>query len=161
MIDVEKNYKIHDAEHLAIVESFCHWRHYLAQLCNTLEVLTNHCNLRVFMSMDKLTRRQVRLALNLSAFDFWLVYCKSILNPTDGPSRRLDQQRDDELEDSMTDNTLAFQRMLFPIVTSLSPKPMSSRKRKLDNFQFLILLIHDLSIKGDKQARLSQTKASM
>ena len=29
MIDAERNYEIHDAELFAIVESFCHWRHYL------------------------------------------------------------------------------------------------------------------------------------
>ncbi len=27
MIDAERNYKIHDAELLAIVERFRHWRH--------------------------------------------------------------------------------------------------------------------------------------
>ncbi len=42
MIDVEKNYKIHDAELLAIVESFCHWRHYVEQLYHTVEVLTDY-----------------------------------------------------------------------------------------------------------------------
>ncbi len=31
MIDAERNYEIHDAELLAIVESFRHWRHYLEQ----------------------------------------------------------------------------------------------------------------------------------
>ncbi len=29
MIDAKRNYEIHDAELLAIVESFRHWRHYL------------------------------------------------------------------------------------------------------------------------------------
>ncbi len=29
MIDAESNYEIHDAELLAIFESFCHWRYYL------------------------------------------------------------------------------------------------------------------------------------
>ncbi len=35
MIDAERNYEIHDAELLAIVESFRHWRHYLEQPYHT------------------------------------------------------------------------------------------------------------------------------
>ena len=87
-IDVKKNYKIYDAELLAIVDSFCHWRHYLKKLYHTLEVLTNNNNLRAFMNTHKLKRRQVQLAPNLSAFDFGLVYYKGTFNPADGPSRR-------------------------------------------------------------------------
>ncbi len=87
MIDAERNYKIHDSELLAIVESFRHWRQYLVQPYHTLEVLTDYSSLRAFMSMYKLTREQVRRALNLSAFDFRLVYRKGTLNPTDGLSR--------------------------------------------------------------------------
>ena len=60
MIDNERNYKIHNAELLAIDESFRHWHHYLEQPYHTLEVLTDHSNLRTFMSKHKLTRRQVR-----------------------------------------------------------------------------------------------------
>ncbi len=50
MIDAERNYKIHNAELLAIVESFRHWRHYLKPPYHTVEVLTDHSNLRAFMS---------------------------------------------------------------------------------------------------------------
>ncbi len=60
MIDAESNYEIHDAELLAIVESFRHWRQHLEQLYHTVEVLTDHSNLRAFISTHKLTRRQVR-----------------------------------------------------------------------------------------------------
>ncbi len=59
MIDAERNYKIHDAELFAIVESFRHWRDYLEQLYHTVEVLTDHSRLRTFMSTHKLTRREV------------------------------------------------------------------------------------------------------
>ncbi len=120
MIDVERNYDIYDVELLAIVESFYHWRHYLEQPYHTLEVFTDHSNLRALMSTHKLTRRQGRWALDLSAFDFWLVYCKGTFNPLDSFSRRPDYQRDAELEDSMTDNTSAFQRMLFSTFTTVT-----------------------------------------
>ncbi len=60
MIDAERNYEIHDVELLAIIESFRNWRHYLEQPYHTVEVLTDHGNLRAFMSTYKLTRRQVQ-----------------------------------------------------------------------------------------------------
>ncbi len=89
--------------------------------CTTL---WKYFNLRAFISTDKLTRRQVRWALDLSPFDFWLVYRKGTLNPSDGPSRRPDYQRDAESEDSMTDNTSSLQRMLFPTVAAVTSQPM-------------------------------------
>ncbi len=87
MIDAERNYKIYDAELVAIVESFRHWRDYLEPLYHTVEILTDHSNLRAFMSTNTLTRSHVQWPLDLSTFDFRLVYRKGILNPTDGLSR--------------------------------------------------------------------------
>ncbi len=60
MINDKRNYEIYDAELLAIVESFCHCRHYLEQPYHTLEVLTDPSNLGAFVSTHKLTRRQLR-----------------------------------------------------------------------------------------------------
>ncbi len=85
MIDVERNYEIHYAELLAIIESFCHCCHYLKQPYHTVEVLTDHSNPHAFMSTYKLMQRQVWWALDLSAFDFRLVYRKGTLNHADGP----------------------------------------------------------------------------
>ena len=73
----------------------------------------------------------MRWALELSAFDFRLVYCKGSLNPADGPFRQPDHQRVAEEEDSMIDNTSALQRMLFPsvaAVTSLDPREEGARQ---------------------------------
>ncbi len=83
MINVGGNYEIHDSELLAIVESFRYWRHYLEQLYHTKEIFTYRSNLCTFISIYKLTQKQVQLALNLSAFHFWLVHRKGTLNPTD------------------------------------------------------------------------------
>ena len=60
MVDAKKNYKMHDAELLAIVKSFLHWRLYLEQAYHTLEVPTDHSNMRAFMSTHKPTRRPVQ-----------------------------------------------------------------------------------------------------
>ncbi len=152
MIDVKKNYKIYDAELFTIVDSFCHWRHYLKKLYHTLEVITNNNNIRAFMSMHKLTRRQVQLALNLSAFDFWLVYYKGTFHFADGPSRRPHHQRDTELEDSMTDNTSVPQRMLFSTVASVTPQSISPMEEKAR--QILVVDTSDLrSLNQGRQAR--------
>ncbi len=130
MIDAKINYEIYDAKLLAIVESFCHWRHYLEQPFHTLEILTDHSNLRAFMSMHKLTRRQVQWAFDLSAFYFRLVHHKGTFNPAESRSRRLDYQRDAELEDSMTDNTSALERMLFSTVAAITFQPMSHTEER-------------------------------
>ncbi len=112
------------------------------------------------MSTSKLTRRQVRLVLNLSVFDFQLVYCKETLNPTDGPSRRPDYQRDSELEDSMTDNTSALQRMLFPTVALVTSQPMSLTEGKAR--QILVVGTSDSrSLNQRRQARGAVSNESM
>ncbi len=157
MIDAERNYEIHDAELFAIVESFRHWRHYLEQLYHTVEVLTDYSNLRLFMSTYKLTRRQLRWALDLSAFDFRLVYRKGTLNPPDGLSRQPDYQTDAELEDSMTDNTSALQRMLFPTVAAVTSQPMSPTEEKAR--QILVVGTSDSrSLNQRRQARRPVSK---
>ncbi len=76
------------------------------------------------MSTYKLTQRHVQWALDLSAFDFRLVYRKRTFNPADGPSCRPDYQRNAGLEDSMINNTSAFQRMLFSTVAAVTSQPM-------------------------------------
>jgi hypothetical protein len=53
-------------------------------------VEADHANLRYFMTTKELSRRQVRWAERLSAFDFQIEYRKGTNNPADGPSRRPD-----------------------------------------------------------------------
>ncbi len=160
MIDAERNYEIHDAELFAIVETFRHWRHLLEQPYHIVEVLTDHSNLRAFMSTYKPTRRQARSALDLSAFDFWLVYRKRTINPADGLSRRPDYQRYAGLEDLTTDNTSAFQRMLFPTVAAVTSQPMSPTEEKAR--QILVVGISDSrSSKQKRQASGAVSKESL
>jgi hypothetical protein len=44
---VERNYKIHDIEMLAIIRGLEEWRHYLEGARHPVEILTNHKNLEV------------------------------------------------------------------------------------------------------------------
>jgi len=86
----EVNYETHDAELLAIVAAFKQWRHYLEGSRMPVTVLSDHANLRYFMTTKELTRRQTRWAEQLSAFDFTIEHRPGSKNPADAPSRRPD-----------------------------------------------------------------------
>jgi len=88
--NAELNYGTPDQELMAIVQSFAHWRHYLEGSLFPVEVLTDHSNLRYFMTTTELSRRQARWALQLSAYDFQITHRPGKSNPADAPSRRPD-----------------------------------------------------------------------
>ncbi len=60
MIDVERNYETHDQKLLVIVAMFKHWWHYVKDSYHTVEVLTDHNNLKNFMNVWELNERQVK-----------------------------------------------------------------------------------------------------
>jgi RNase H-like domain found in reverse transcriptase/Reverse transcriptase (RNA-dependent DNA polymerase)/Integrase zinc binding domain/Chromo (CHRromatin Organisation MOdifier) domain/Integrase core domain len=95
----ELNYETHDSELLAIVAVFKQWRHYLEGSKYTIEVLTDHNNLRGFMSVKALTRRQARWAVALAPYDFTIQHRPGKTNPADGPSRRPDYES--KLDDNL------------------------------------------------------------
>jgi hypothetical protein len=90
----ELNYEVYDLELLAIVYSFKQWRHYLEGAQHTIQVLTDHNNLRSIRSVQKLNPRQARWALYLGAFDFEVKHRPGNTNPADGPSRRADYEQE-------------------------------------------------------------------
>jgi len=57
---VERNYKIHDKEILAIIRALEEWRHFLEGAIHPVEIWTDHKNLEYFMTAKKLNRRQAR-----------------------------------------------------------------------------------------------------
>jgi len=69
---VERNYKIHDKEMLAIICVLEEWRHFLEGATHPVEIWTDHKNLEYFMTAKKLNRRQARWSLHLARFDFLL-----------------------------------------------------------------------------------------
>ena len=68
-----------------------------------IRVITDHNNLRYFMSTKELNAKQVRWAEKLAAFDFTIEYRKDTLNPADAPSRRPDMIKPDGSEDNNDD----------------------------------------------------------
>jgi len=89
--DIEKNYKIHDKEMLAVVRCLEAWRHFLEGTMTRFEIWTDYKNLKYFMKMQKLNRRQARWALYLSRFNFMLKHVPgSKMGKADSLSRRPD-----------------------------------------------------------------------
>src|SRR5438552_4100826 len=68
--------------------------------------MTDHNNLRYFMTTKELTRRQARWAEKLSAFDFEIVHRAGKANPADGHSRRPDYEPDENWENDILLPTL-------------------------------------------------------
>jgi RNase H-like domain found in reverse transcriptase/Reverse transcriptase (RNA-dependent DNA polymerase)/Integrase zinc binding domain len=90
MIPAEMNYQTHDQELLAIVQCFRQWRHYLLGTHFKVIVLTDHNNLKYFMTTKVLNGRQARWAELLAQYDFEIQYRTGKTNPADAPSRRSD-----------------------------------------------------------------------
>jgi hypothetical protein len=70
----ECNYGIGDKELLAIVVAFEEWRAHLIGTKDPILVLTDHNNLQGFLTKKLLNRRQARWALELSEYNFKIVY---------------------------------------------------------------------------------------
>ena len=70
----ESNYDIYDKELLAIVKSLEEWRPELAGVQSTFEIITDHKNLKTFLTAKQLNQRQVRWSEFLSQFNFVISY---------------------------------------------------------------------------------------
>ena len=89
--DTEQNYKIHDKEMLGVVRCLEAWRHFLEEITTKFEIWTDYKNLKYFIKVQKLNKRQARWALYLSRFDFMLKHIpESRMGKTDSLSRRPD-----------------------------------------------------------------------
>ncbi|KAI0997025.1 hypothetical protein K3495_g11160 [Podosphaera aphanis] len=85
----ECNYDIHDKELLAIIRCLNEWRSELLGLKDLFLILTDHKNLKYFMSSRRLLERQVRWSQLLSQFNFKLVFrAGKLAGQPDALSRR-------------------------------------------------------------------------
>ena len=71
-------------------------------------MISDHNNLRYFMTTKELSAKQIRWAEKLAAFDFTIEYRKGKLNPADAPSRRPDIVKPDGSEDNNDDFLLTL-----------------------------------------------------
>ena len=90
MAPPERNYGAGESEMLAVVEGCKHWRHYLEGATYSIRVVTDHMNLRTFLTTKNLSRREARWWERLSGLDLAIEYREGKKNPADGPSRRPD-----------------------------------------------------------------------
>ena len=89
--EAERNYEIHDAEMLAIIQALESWRHFLEGAKHPFEIWTDHKNLEYFRTAQKLNRRQARWSLYLSRFNFTLHHRPGkSMKKSDALSRRAD-----------------------------------------------------------------------
>ena len=87
----ELNYKIHDKELLAIVESLKEFRVYLKGNAKEGTIWTDHHNLVYFITTKVLNGRQVRWYETLSDYNFRIIYRTGKTNvKADALSRRSD-----------------------------------------------------------------------
>ncbi len=80
MLPAECNYEIYDKELLAIIRAFEEWRLELEETLKSVKVISDHKNLKYFMSTKLLSRRQARWFEFLSRFNFQIVYRFGELN---------------------------------------------------------------------------------
>lgn len=105
----ELNYDTHDKELLAIVESLKGYRHFTQGVSEPFKIITDHENLKYFMTTKVLNRRQVRWSHFLSDFNFVLEHRPGRLNQqADALSRRAQDVLD------MGDNTIQNKCLLPP-----------------------------------------------
>jgi len=114
--DTERNYEIHDKEMLVVVRYLEAWRHFLEGAVEKFEIWTDHKNLKYFMKVQKLNRRQAKWALYLSRFNFMLKHILGRkMEKADSLSRRpnweVGVEKDNENEMLVKPEWLEIRRM--------------------------------------------------
>ena len=77
---VECNYKIYDKELMIIVCAFKKWWSKLKDFIYSVEMITNHKNLKYFMSTKQLSYHQARWSKFLSKFNYHIAYHLNKIN---------------------------------------------------------------------------------
>ena len=112
MTPAKCNYMIYDKELLAIVKSFETWRPELASVSSDhlVKVLTDHRNLKHFMTTKQLNCRQARWAEFLSEFNFKITYRLGKEDEKSDTLTRLSQDKPKDINDSQSQEQ--FQTLL-------------------------------------------------
>ena len=91
----ERNYPIMEQELLPIVEAMNHWRHYCEGASHTIQIYTDHHNLRYFNTMERISGHLACWSLQLQRFNYEIYYRPGKKNLADAPSRRPDYYLND------------------------------------------------------------------
>jgi hypothetical protein len=97
---------------LAIIKCFEQWRMKLQSVKSSTNVLTDHKNLKYFMIIKKLNRRQVKWAKFLVEFDFKIAYQSDKKNDKANALTRRSDDRSSDKNDSNVRNKHMYQIIL-------------------------------------------------
>jgi hypothetical protein len=84
------SWQVHNQELGAIVQAFVEWRAWLIDTRNPVLVMSDHANLRYFMSSQNLSDRQARWAAYIFSFHFVIRHILGKKNLADPPTCHLD-----------------------------------------------------------------------
>ncbi|KAI1003826.1 hypothetical protein K3495_g4388 [Podosphaera aphanis] len=90
------NYEIHDKELLAIVARMKEWDAELRGLAKPFTILSDHMNLKYFLTRRKLTERQIHWAEFMSRFRYMLQFRKGSESERPDSLSRRDQDKPQE-----------------------------------------------------------------
>ena len=109
MAPAKYNYKIYDKELLVIIQCFEEWRPKLKSTGLSVKVLTDHKGLEYFMTIKKLTPKQVRWAKFLFKFNFVISYQSGKKNDkADALTRKPNKQPTDDEDKQCKHNILVL-----------------------------------------------------
>jgi len=150
---MERNYKIHNKEMLAVIRCLEAWRHYLEEAKLEFKIWTDHKNLQYFMTSQKLNHRQARWALYLSQFNFTLKHVPGkSMGKVDGLSRRLDWQKGVEKDNE--DQTLIKPEWIRGMETLMQEEDLKERIRKVqEEDEKIVKAVEELKKAGIKTLR--------
>ena len=93
----ERNYVTHNQELLTIVNAFKVWKHYLKEFTHKIIVFCDHNNLRFFMSLKSLIKRQTHWTEFLTDFDFIIKHKSDKRNSANASSKRSDYKSNESV----------------------------------------------------------------
>jgi len=99
---VERNYKIHDKELLAIIHALKHFCHYLQGSAHQTKIFLDHTNLKYFTTKQMLTCHQAWWSLFLGTFDYIIIPKPGKINKADALSRCPDYKEEIASENAET-----------------------------------------------------------
>jgi len=154
--EMERNYKIHDKEMLAIIRGLEVWRHLLEGVQFKFEIWMDHKNLEYFMKVQKLNRRQARWVLYLSRFDFTLKHMvETKTEKADGLSRRSDWKigvdQDNENQIFIKDNWICS--MYEVVVEGPEVDLLEKIKKARSKDKEIVRVVEEMKKAGVKELR--------
>jgi len=132
----ECNYEIYDKEMLAIVRCLEEWDAELRSV-KEFQIRTDHKNLEYFMTIRKLTERQMRWSLVLSRYNFTIAYIPGKTNERADALSRREQDMPSKADDRIEYRTMQL----------LAPKAL----RNLPQGQ-----IHAMQVQTRKRSQIEQ-----